>query len=63
MRAAVLKIVMNNESGNQGPDTYTRIRLFRDDEVIHELLEKGSYEVAEKISRHWVSEGILPAQP
>ena len=62
MRAAVLKIVMNNESGNQGPDTYTRIRFFKDDEVIHELLEKRGYELAQKISRHWVSEGILPAQ-
>jgi hypothetical protein len=63
MRAAVLKVVINNESGLQGPDTYTRIRFFKDDEIIHELLEKRSYELAEKISRHWVSEGVLPAQP
>ena len=63
MRAAVLKIVMNNESGLQGPDTYTRIKLLKDKKIIHDLLEKRSYELAQKISRHWVSEGTLPAQP
>jgi len=63
MRAAVLKIVINNKSELSGPDTFTRIRFFKDDEIIHELMEKSGYEVAKTISKHWVSEGILPAQP
>tara|TARA_Y100000758_G_C15781601_1_gene323585 strand:- start:74 stop:283 length:210 start_codon:yes stop_codon:yes gene_type:complete len=56
-REAELNIVVNNESGLKGPDTYTRIRLYEDKVMIHELMEKRSYEMAKMVARHWTQEG------
>tara|TARA_B100000470_G_scaffold13180_1_gene9008 strand:+ start:58 stop:249 length:192 start_codon:yes stop_codon:yes gene_type:complete len=58
MREAELKTVPNYD-GIQGPDTFTRIRLTRDGIIIHELLERRGYYVAQTISRHWVAEGVF----
>jgi|ETNmetMinimDraft_9_1059917.scaffolds.fasta_scaffold180601_1 hypothetical protein len=57
MREAALKIVANNESGLRGPDTYTRIRLYENKVIVHELMEKQSYEMAKMVARHWTQEG------
>ena len=63
-RRAVLNIVPNNESGLKGPDTYTRIRLYEDKIIVHELMEKKSYEMAKMVARHWTHEGrvVQPTQ-
>ena len=57
MRDAELKIVVNTEGGLRGPDTYTRIKLYEDGVIIHELMEKTSYEMAKMVARHWTHEG------
>ena len=57
IREAALSIVPNNESGLKGPDTYTRIRLYEDKVIVHELMEKKSYEMAKMVARHWTHEG------
>jgi len=64
IRTAVLNIVQNNESGLKGPDTYTRIRLYEDKVIVHELMEKKSYEMAKVVARHWTHEGrvVWPSQ-
>ena len=56
-REAELKIVVNTEGGLRGPDTYTRIKLYEDGVIIHELMEKTSYEMAKMVARHWTHEG------
>jgi len=57
MREAELKIVINTDGGLRGPDTYTRIRLYEDEVIVHELMEKTSYEMAKMVARHWTQEG------
>ena len=57
MREAELKIVVNNDTDLRGPDTYTRIRLYEDKVIVHELMEKTSYEMAKMVARHWTHEG------
>ena len=57
MREAELKIVINTDGGLRGPDTYTRIKLYEDGVIIHELMEKTSYEMAKMVARHWTQEG------
>jgi hypothetical protein len=59
MREAELKIVINTDGGLRGPDTYTRIRLYEDEVIVHELMEKTSYEMAKMVARHWTHEGRL----
>jgi hypothetical protein len=63
-RSAVLNKVPNNETGLKGPDTYTRIRLYEDKVIVHELMEKKSYEMAKMVARHWTHEGrvVWPSQ-
>jgi hypothetical protein len=61
-REAILKTEANNES-MQGPDTFTRIKLLRQGVLIHELMEKRSYEMAKKIARYWTTEGQLVDTP
>ena len=56
-REAALKIVVNTDAGLRGPDTYTRIRLYEGEVMIHELMEKTSYEMAKMVARHWTQEG------
>ena len=57
IREAELKIVVNTDGGLRGPDTYTRIRLYEDEVMVHELMEKTSYEMAKMVARHWTQEG------
>ena len=57
MREADLKIVLDNDAGLRGPDTYTRIRLTINGVIIHELKERRSYEAAKMVARHWTTEG------
>ena len=63
-REAELKIVINTDGGLRGPDTYTRIRLYEDEVIVHELMEKTSYEMAKMVARHWTQEGrvVQPAK-
>lgn len=57
MREAELKIVLDNDYGLRGPDTYTRIRLTINGKVMYELKERRSYEIAKMVARHWTAEG------
>lgn len=61
-REAILKIEANNES-HAGPDTFTRIKLLRQGILIHELMERKSYEMAQRIARHWTVYGEVVEAP
>ena len=61
-REAILKIEANNES-HAGPDTFTRIKLLRHGILIHEIMERKSYAMAQRIARHWTVYGEMVETP